>query len=237
MECSDTARRDLRIAGTTLVVRTTDRVEVLMLLRRREMRFFGGFWVFPGGAADATESAASLRGDCAPIDAAAAAAVREMGEEAGLIVSTDALLPWAHWITPTAVRRRFDTHFFLARMPPDQTPRVADSESTEMRWVDPAIWMSATSSGDFPLTPPTLLVLRELWAALQLHGSVDALLTGERQRPIRTVLPKLIDGGIVVMPWDAHYETLRGEGRAWDATAVADRRDWPSRLSAAVHAD
>ena len=213
---------DLRTAGTTLVVRDSGKVEVLMLLRHQSMRFFGGFWVFPGGAVESTEGAA-------------AAACRETREEAGLTLSTDALLPWARWITPTAVRRRFDTHFFLARLPSDQQPRVADAESVEVRWVDPGIWTTAASTGEFPLTPPTSLVLREFWTALQLHGSFDRLMERERHRMIRPVMPKLLEGGVVVMPWDEEYNTLRGEGMPWDEAAIQERSGWPSRLTAAVH--
>jgi 8-oxo-dGTP pyrophosphatase MutT (NUDIX family) len=230
-------RKDLRTAGTTLVVRDTGNVEVLMLLRHRSMRFFGGFWVFPGGAVDAAENAAARDDKLASIDTAAAAACREMREEAGLTVPTDALLPWARWITPTAVRRRFDTYFFLAKSPPDQQAHVADSESTELRWVDPGIWSTASLSGNFPLTPPTVMVLREFWTALQIHGSFDALLDRERQRIIRPVLPKLLDGGIVVMPWDAQYDSERGEGITWERTAIVERSGWPSRVTAAVHPD
>jgi 8-oxo-dGTP pyrophosphatase MutT (NUDIX family) len=228
-------RTDLRTAGTTLVVRDAGKVEVLMLLRHRSMRFFGGFWVFPGGAVDTAEAAE--RGEIPSIDAAAAAACREMQEEAGVTLTTNELLPWARWITPTAVRRRFDTYFFIARSPADQQARVADAESTELRWVDPGVWTSASASGEFPLTPPTVMVLREFSTALQAHGSFDALMDRERHRTIRPVLPKLLDGGIVVMPWDARYDTERGEGIAWDMTAIAERRDWPSRVTAAVHPD
>ena len=230
-------RRDLRTAGTTLVVRDTGKLQVLMLLRHRSMRFFGGFWVFPGGAVGATDAADAHGGERPSIDAAAAAACREMQEEAGLTLSPNALLPWARWITPTAVRRRFDTYFFLAKSPPDQQARVADSESTELRWVDPTIWTSASSSGDFPLTPPTILVLREFWTALQAHDSFDELLNRERQRTIRPVLPKLLEGGMVVMPWDAQYASAPGDGINWDTAAIAQRNGWPSRLTAAVHAD
>ena len=34
----------------------------------------------------------------------------------------DALILFAHWITPPILAKRFDTRFFMARIPPDQTP-------------------------------------------------------------------------------------------------------------------
>ena len=60
------------MAGTTLVVRDSGNVEVLMLLRHRSMRFFGGFWVFPGGAVDSAQDAAAREGNLVSIGAAAA---------------------------------------------------------------------------------------------------------------------------------------------------------------------
>ena len=37
-----------------------------------------------------------------------------------LVPALDALVPFAHWITPDFVPKRFDTHFFLALAPEDQ---------------------------------------------------------------------------------------------------------------------
>ena len=45
--------------------------------------------------------------------------------EAGLRLTLDRLVPFAHWITPSFEPRRFDTHFFLVRAPvrPGRPPR------------------------------------------------------------------------------------------------------------------
>ncbi|MGH2390828.1 MAG: NUDIX hydrolase, partial [Chloroflexota bacterium] len=40
----------------------------------------------------------------------------------GLLAETDHMVHWSHWITPERFPRRFDSHFFLAPMPPDQEP-------------------------------------------------------------------------------------------------------------------
>jgi len=68
------------LAGTIMVAVEDGGVRVLMLRRRPELRFMGGYWVFPGGAADAAETTSAAD----PITIAAAAACRELHEEAGL---------------------------------------------------------------------------------------------------------------------------------------------------------
>jgi 8-oxo-dGTP pyrophosphatase MutT (NUDIX family) len=227
-------------AGTVLVVQP-DEFRVLMLRRQTNLRVLGGFWVFPGGTVDAgdrshgTDQAADRAADQAAgvLADAAAAACRELHEEAGLILRPSDLVHWAHWITPSGVPRRFDTHFFLAAAPPGQEPRLAVAEASELRWVTQPKWRAAVTTPGFPLTPPTLLVLRELADALSHHGSLGALLACSRDRRVSTVLPKLVLG-TVVLPWDPEYERLPGDGIAWDAADIAARAGWPSRLPTAL---
>src|SRR5215470_7778298 len=38
----------------------------------------------------------------------------------GMLLALDELVPYAHWITPEGMPKRFDTWFFLAAAPPDQ---------------------------------------------------------------------------------------------------------------------
>ena len=219
-------------AGTVLIVQPRE-LRVLMLLRQPTLRVLGGFWVFPGGTVDAADTSRRANED-EPDDAprrvlnAASAACRELQEEAGLLLNPADLMHWAHWITPSVVPRRFDTHFFIAAAPANQKPRLSVAEASDLRWVAPQEW-EAAATPDFPLTPPTLLVLRELAEALERHGSLDAVLAQPRDGEIRAVLPKLIER-TVVLPWDPEYDHLPGEGLAWDAAAIATRAGWPVRL-------
>src|SRR4051795_883568 len=107
-----------RQAATVIVLRGgAETLEVLRVQRNPEQRFMGGAWVFPGGAVDAEEAA---EGDLAH----RLAGVREVEEEAGVALpGPDALHPFSRWITPREVKIRFDTHFFLARMPEGAEPQ------------------------------------------------------------------------------------------------------------------
>jgi hypothetical protein len=78
--------------------------------------------------------------------------------------------------------------------------------------------------------------LRELSEALARHGSLGALLARARDRPVRTVLPKLIDGRTVVLPWDPEYAYVPGDGITWAAADIAARAGWPARLPTALGA-
>lgn len=116
-----------------------------------------------------------------------------------LVLRTDLLRPLAHWITPEVEAKRFDTRFFLARMPAGQVCREVGGEADERLWLRPA---DALDSGA-NLLPPTAAVLRDLAA----YPDVESALAAERS--ITAVLPKLLvgDGGSVafLLPGDAGY--------------------------------
>jgi 8-oxo-dGTP pyrophosphatase MutT (NUDIX family) len=220
------------LATSVLVVRdAVAKIEVLMARRKAEMRFLGGFWVFPGGSMDPSD------------DSLQAAAARELFEETGLRISqhdgalnTDRIVPWARWITPSAANRRYDTHFFLTLLPSGQEARCDDSEIGEVRWIRPQDWAFGELVQQFPIAPPTQLILRELAAEIAARGSAQELLDAARSRRIRPVMPKLHPShpSAVVFPWDAEYAQLAGESLLWDAEAIAERADWPGRLSVSV---
>ncbi len=103
-----------RQAATVILLRGgADALEVLLVRRTPRARFMGGVWVFPGGAVDAEEG----DGD----GAHRAAAIRELSEEAAIVLEDPAaLVKFSRWITPAEVQIRFDTHFFLAALPAGQ---------------------------------------------------------------------------------------------------------------------
>src|SRR5271168_97437 len=121
-----------RQAATVILLRGgAESLEVLLVRRTPEARFMGGVWVFPGGAVDLGEG----DGD----EAHRAAAIRELREEAAITLEDPgALVKFSRWITPAEVRMRFDTHFFLASLPPGQEARVDGKECVDVGWFTPA---------------------------------------------------------------------------------------------------
>src|SRR3954471_13953468 len=55
----------------------------------------------------------------------------------GMVLALDELVPYAHWITPEGMPKRFDTWFFLAAAPPEQVGAHDGKESTDSIWVSP----------------------------------------------------------------------------------------------------
>src|ERR1700731_1120844 len=159
-----------RQAATVILLRGGgEQLEVLLVRRTPEARFMGGVWVFPGGAVDAHEG----DGD----EAHRAAAIRELREEAAIeLDDAAALVKFSRWITPAAVQIRFDTHFFLAPLPPGQEPRVDGEECVDLGWFPPQSALAAHRAGDIALVFPTIKHLEQL----SDFASVDDLLTYAR---------------------------------------------------------
>lgn len=123
----------------------------------------------------------------------------------GLRVDTDALTPWARWVTPRFERRRFDAWFFLAALPADQEPRVASAESHEGRWVRPAEAVAAAESGEMAMLPPTWWTLRQVAEA----ATVDEAAAHPPPMVRYTVGWTRRDGDVLlVLPDDPDYPGL-----------------------------
>jgi 8-oxo-dGTP pyrophosphatase MutT (NUDIX family) len=54
-----------------------------------------------------------------------------------LRLACDHLVPFAHWITPENMPKRFNTHFFLAAAPPGHTGAHDGRESVDSVWIGP----------------------------------------------------------------------------------------------------
>ena len=210
MQSDDPAGEDktrVRDAATVIVLR--DRVtapKILMGQRGAAAAFMPNKVVFPGGAVDAADAdvplAAPLAATCrarlaegAParlVDALAAAAVRELWEETGLVLGRPGAWPgtppadWARFaatghlpsaegltfvfraITPPGRPRRFDARFFLvdaeriAGDPDDFSG--AEEELSHLRWIP----LDRVREADLPFI--TEVVLAEVAARVAHPG-------------------------------------------------------------------
>jgi 8-oxo-dGTP pyrophosphatase MutT (NUDIX family) len=187
-----------REAASVILLRGgSSALEVLLVRRTPRARFMGGVWVFPGGAVDAREGEGE--------QARRAAAVRELREEAAVALEDpDALVKFSRWITPAQVRIRFDTHFFLAPLPPGQQPRIDGEECVDLGWFEPQAALAAHRDAGLALVFPTIKHLQQLSG----FASAEALLQYARGREVRPVQPKLVREGEVarlLLPGDPGY--------------------------------
>jgi 8-oxo-dGTP pyrophosphatase MutT (NUDIX family) len=172
-------------------------LEVLLVRRTPQARFMGGVWVFPGGAVDAGEGSGE--------DAHRAAALRELHEEAGIVLANpDELIKFSRWITPAAVQIRFDTHFFLAALPNGQEPVVDGEECVDLGWFTPAGALDAYRGGDIVLVFPTIKHLEQL----RDFSCVHEVLGYARGREVLPVQPRVVMEGEVariLLPGEPGY--------------------------------
>jgi 8-oxo-dGTP pyrophosphatase MutT (NUDIX family) len=108
--------------------------------------------------------------------------------EAGLVLRSDLLRAWAHWITPEVEERRYDTRFFVAALPVGQQARYVGGESDRVRWLTPAQALTAYRDGELAMLPPTAFTLAELSA----YPAVADVLAAGAARDIRPRLPQVV---------------------------------------------
>jgi 8-oxo-dGTP pyrophosphatase MutT (NUDIX family) len=116
--------------------------------------------------------------------------------EAGLDLRADLLLPWSRWVTPDSEPRRYDTAFFVARLPDGQDADARTTEAVEATWWSPDDALAGGRRGELRLLPPTEHTLAEIAP----FPDVAAVLDAARSRVVRTYRPVLArDGGRLVV--------------------------------------
>ena len=94
----------------------------------------------------------------------------------------------AHWVTPVAEPRRYDTRFFAARVPPGATAVHDEREMTGSVWLTPRAALERHRAGDLPMIFPTIRTLEDLCD----FATVDDLLAHYRGRAIPRVQPEIV---------------------------------------------
>ncbi|WP_300303625.1 hypothetical protein [Ferrovibrio sp.] len=113
--------------------------------------------------------------------------LRDLAEAEGLDYALDCMVPFAHWLTPTVMPKRFDTWFFLARAPEGQIGAHDGSESVDSEWILPQAALDAWEAKTRTIVFPTRMQLVKLARA----GSVAEALRQAADTPIIDVMPVL----------------------------------------------
>jgi 8-oxo-dGTP pyrophosphatase MutT (NUDIX family) len=125
-----------------------------------------------------------------------------------LRLHTDALQPWSRWITPrmaSVSSKRFDTRFFVAAAPPQQTARHDDVEASHSVWLTPREALLQYRDGLIDLAPPQIMSL----AHLARHATVASVLAEARSKPPALIEPEPYDEPdgtrVLCYPGDARH--------------------------------
>lgn len=102
-----------------------------------------------------------------------------------LVLATELLVPFAHWITPANQAKRYDTHFFLAVAPEDQVGVHDGSEAVDSVWISTEQALAGVQSGRFKMVFPTHMNLTKLGR----DRTVGAAVASARANPVVTVEP------------------------------------------------
>jgi 8-oxo-dGTP pyrophosphatase MutT (NUDIX family) len=128
-------------------------------------------------------------------------------EQQDLVLATDELHVFSHWITPPGGPRRYDTWFFLAAAPEGEY-RHDDTELIASAWIRPVDALTAADRGELDLIFPTRKSLEVLAG---FDRAQDALAAARAADPSATAGPdrfvaESAGGRRIVLPGDADPE-------------------------------
>jgi 8-oxo-dGTP pyrophosphatase MutT (NUDIX family) len=126
----------------------------------------------------------------------------------GLVLRTDLLRPWAHWITPEPEPKRYDTRFFVAALPAGQVTRDVGGESDRTVWMTPRAALASHADGELAMLPPTAFTLAEIAE----YPDVAAVLQAAAKRDVKPVLPRIVVSGDEAALLLPHEEGYRQDG-------------------------
>lgn len=128
-----------------------------------------------------------------------------LARQEDLQFDVDRLRPISRWITPQGMPRRFDTVFFVARIPAQQTPLHDAVETSAGEWISPPDALERSARGSFPLVFATEKHLERL----SRFPTVDDLLQSVTPADLEPVTPKVLHtdaGPTFLLPGDDGYD-------------------------------
>lgn len=183
---------------------------------RAVQRTEGGLGFFVAAVRETFEEAGVLLArdaDGSPVDASAAhLSAARAGLNAGttgfpefvaahdLVLATDELHVFSHWVTPPGGPRRYDTWFFVAAAPEGEYTHD-DSELIASTWVRPVEAVAAADRGEIDLIFPTR---KNLEALARFGSAAEALAAAQAADPASTgrFVRESVEGRRIALPGD-----------------------------------
>ena len=132
---------------------------------------------------------------------------KQILQQLALRLQTQNIVPWSRWITPkmsSVSHKRFDTRFFIAALPANQTASSANHETTESIWLSPREALTSYWNKEISLAPPQIMSL----VHLARHDSVASIMQLAKQTPMPLIEPQpcSMDGSrVICYPGDAQH--------------------------------
>lgn len=109
-------------------------------------------------------------------------------EELNVTLNAEAVSYIAHWVTPEAEPRRYDTRFFAMEVHGSAPVSPQHDEVSQALWITPLDALRQHQEGQLPMVFPTVRTLEELSA----FSSATELRQHYRSRRIPRILPRLV---------------------------------------------
>ncbi|MEI7445928.1 MAG: NUDIX hydrolase [Burkholderiales bacterium] len=131
----------------------------------------------------------------------------ELMERLDLRFDASLMQPWSRWVTPkvpSQMRRRFDTRFFVARLPEGQEAVHDPSEAVAADWMGPREAIERYWAGEIDMAAPQIMTL----AHLSRFADVDAALADASRRVPPVIRPEPFEtatGRLLCYPGDPKH--------------------------------
>ncbi len=132
----------------------------------------------------------------------------DFASQENLTFTVDDLIPYAHWITPDMMPKRFDTRFYIAEAPDGHKGLHDGGESVDSIWISPKRAIEDCNANKRTIIFPTRMNLEKL----SKFDNVEDAITSLRKEEIVTVEPKIEkndDGVFLTIPENAGYGKIR----------------------------
>ena len=132
----------------------------------------------------------------------------ELLESENLILDINQLSPFARWITPELMPKRFDTYFFIAQLPEGQEGIHDGNESIHSIWITAEQALKEANSDKYKIIFPTMMNLKRLAEYKNYNAVLNSLIDYD----LKAIMPwtENIEGEMFLkIPEDAGYTTTQ----------------------------
>lgn len=139
-------------------------------------------------------------------------AFEKLAKDQSLLLSLSSIRPWAYWITPEGMKKRYETRFFIAPFPSGSICRPDPVETPEGIWIHPFRALEENTEGRLPLSPPAVVTLHQMLSFETVSSLEKELRYRKWGKPIMQKKVCGEKGELLLDPWDPEYNDEKPAG-------------------------